>query len=91
MVQSLALADVRDVLLEFLGSIGEEGSAADAERERNRVRRMLTALGFEGPLEKIADPAPAQPAAPAEAIEQLQSKSTMLCLCIAVMSLSKGL
>ena len=84
MVQSLALADVRDVLLEFLGSIGEEGSAADAERERNRVRRMLTALGFEGPLETIA----AQPTAPAEAIEQLQSEFTMLCPCLSPMSLS---
>lgn len=46
-VQSLALADLRAVLTEFLGSIGGEGSAAEAERERQRVKRMLIALGQE--------------------------------------------
>lgn len=64
MLQSLTLADVRDVLTEFLGSIGDEGDQAEAERERNRVKRMLTVLGFDGPIETtaIAETAKAAPA-----------------------------
>lgn len=62
-MQSLTLSDIRDTLTEFLGSIGDEGDAAEAERERNRVKRMLTALGFEGPLETATTVETAKPAA----------------------------
>lgn len=31
-------------------AIGDEGNQAEAEKERNRVRRMLQALGMEAPL-----------------------------------------
>ena len=74
MVQRLTLTDVRDVLAEFLGSIGDDGSASDAERERNRVKRMLTALGFEGPLQTANPPVPHQPPAPAAVKEEPQGK-----------------
>ena len=55
-LQSLTLASVRETLAEFLSSIGEEGNTADAERERNRVKRMLTALGYEGSMDLVAPP-----------------------------------
>ena len=61
-MQGLTLASVRSVLREFLGSIGDDGSAAEAERERNRVKRMLAALGY-GEVEGEAS-APDRPAAP---------------------------
>lgn len=60
-MQSLSLADVREVLLEFLRSIGEDGRAADAERERQRIKRMLAALG----QEQVDDPRPDASAAEA--------------------------
>lgn len=50
------LANVRSILVEFVGSIGDEGSAAEADRERQRVNRMLAALGQEN-SEAIARPA----------------------------------
>ena len=61
--QSLTLSDIREVLSEFLGSIGDDGGAAEAERDRNRVKRMLTALGFEGDLETAPVNPPAAPSA----------------------------
>ena len=50
------------MLREFLGSIGDDGSAAEAERERNRVKRMLAALGYEEA--EGAEAAPDRPASP---------------------------
>lgn len=76
LVQRLTLTDVRDVLAEFLESIGDEGNAKEAEKEREKVKNMLTALGFEGPLETVRPPAPAQP--PAAVKEELQGESYFL-------------
>lgn len=61
---------MRDVLAEFLANIGDDGSAAEAERERNRVKRMLTALGYEGTLEIAPTTATAKPAVPSAQPEQ---------------------
>ncbi len=77
-MQSLALADVRDVLEEFLHSIGDEGQAADAEKERNRVRRMLTAIGFKGSLETVTVPATNSSAAPAAVSEEPRGEPNLL-------------
>lgn len=60
--QGLTLADVRGVLREFLATIGDESAAAEAERERSRVRRLLAALGQEED-EAAAEAAAAEPAA----------------------------
>ena len=41
------MTDVRKALQQFMESIGDEGNKAEADKERNKVRRMLTALGQE--------------------------------------------
>lgn len=77
-VQSLALADLRGVLTEFLGSIGSEGSASEAERERQRVKRMLAALGQEPTEDGAAPamPAPASGSEPGEPVLELNDSGS---------------
>ena len=53
---------MRGVLKEFLANIGDEGSPSEAERERNRVKRMLVALGYDEAAEEVPAPEPEEPA-----------------------------
>lgn len=45
-MQGLTLGGLRDVLKEFHDNIGNEGGEDEAQRSRNRVMKMLSALGF---------------------------------------------
>lgn len=45
-MQGLTLGGLRDVLKEFHDNIGNEGGEDEAQRARNRVMKMLSALGY---------------------------------------------